>query len=121
MLESIERLTEKIKILSLENKKITLWGVTEILRRLLEKSKIPNGVIIVDSDPRRKQFLAKDGVEVFEPKNMIEHIATSDLIIICAPRYKSEIIDWITQKTGKLRSSNTIQVLGEGLSGESLL
>ena len=28
MLESIERLTEKIKILSLENKKITLWGVT---------------------------------------------------------------------------------------------
>ena len=121
MMENIQKLTEKIKILSLEGKKITLWGVTEILRRLLERAQLPKGVVVVDSDPRRKQFLARDGVEVFEPKNVIEHIAISDLIVICAPRYKLEIIDWIIKKTGKKIASNAIEVLGEGLSGESLL
>lgn len=120
MSENIKKLTKKIKALSLENKKITLWGVTEILRRLLKEGQPQKGVV-VDSDPRRKKFLARDGVEVFEPKNMIEHIATSELIVICAPRYKSEIIDWIIENTEKQITSNAIEVLGEGLSGESLL
>lgn len=121
MLNNIKTLTEKIKSLSLENKKITLWGVTEILRRILDVDQIPKGVVVVDSDPRRKNFLARDGVEVFEPKNVIEHIAVSDLIVICAPRYKAEIIDWIIQKTGKKITPNTIEVVGQSLSGESLL
>ncbi|HAT39092.1 methyltransferase domain-containing protein [Polynucleobacter necessarius] len=121
MLSNVKKLTEKINTLSLENKKMTLWGVTEILRRILEVMKLPKGAIIVDSDPRRKGFLLNEGIEVFEPKNVIEHIATSDLIIICAPRYKSEIIDWIFKKSGKQISSDNIVVLGESLSGESLL
>lgn len=121
MLKKINQLIEKIKTLSLENKKITLWGVTEILRRMLEAGQMPKSVVIVDSDPRRKNFLARDGVHVFEPKNVIDHIANSDLIVICAPRYKSEIIDWITEKTGKKIIPNTIEVVGESLSGESLL
>ena len=121
MLENIETLTEQIKTLSLQNKKITLWGVTEILRRILKGGQLPKGVIVVDSDPRRKNFLESYKVEVFEPKNMIEHIAISNLIVICAPRYKSEINDWIVEKTGRKIASNTIKVLGEGLSGESLL
>lgn len=121
MLKNIKRLTKKMQSLSHENKKITLWGVTEILRRILGEGELSKEVVVVDSDPRRKNFLARDGIEVFEPKDKIDHIACSELIVICAPRYKSEIIDWIIQRTGKSITSNNIEVLGEGLSGESLL
>ena len=119
--DNIKKIVQKIKFLAEQKKKVTLWGVNELLRRLIEGEFPLGGVVIVDSDPRRKNFLSENGVLVFEPKSVADHIANSELVVICVPRYKSEIIGWITANGKNKLASSSIEVLGEGLSGESLL
>jgi len=74
----------------------------------------------VDSDPRRKDHLMDLGVKVHSPVDAIEHIKHSELLVICAPRYRLEIIEWITSNTGKRLSESQVQVIGAGPSGETL-
>jgi len=116
----IKSLRERITELNNKGKKLTLWGVTDLLRHLLDNFRLPNYAVVVDSDPRRKTHLQNYSVKVFEPKKKIAHIQNSALIAIFAPRYKTEIVEWIVQKTGKRFSSSELQVVGSGPSGESL-
>ena len=116
----IDSLRRELAIMGKIGKKVTLWAVTDFLRRLLVGVTLPDSAIVVDSDPRRGNHLESDGVQVLEPKNSIEHITNSDLLVICAPRYKVEIIDWIRQQTGKTFSGSELVVLGTGHSGETL-
>ena len=116
----IDTLRRQLAIMGETGKKVTLWAVTDFLRRLLAGVTLPESVTVVDSDPRRRNHLENYGLQVLEPKNSIEHITNSDLLVICAPRYKVEIIEWIRQQTGKTFSGSELVVLGAGLSGETL-
>ena len=95
------------------NKKVTIWAVNDLLRRLLERIDIDKKIVIVDSDPRRKDHLFNLGITVDQPENKLRHIEKTDLLIISAARYKSEILDWIFSKTNKIFNEKNLIVLGE--------
>lgn len=116
----LEHVRDQITLLALKQKKITIWAVTDLLRSLLVNFDLPATTMVVDSDPRRKDHLIDLGVKVYPPENVLEHIKESELIVICAPRYRLEIIEWITAKIGKRISGPQVQVIGAGLSGETL-
>jgi len=121
MLDHIKLLQDRIAELGKRKKKIVLWGVTDQLRRLLSDFSLPSTAIVVDSDPRRKDHLASEGVDVLLPKDHIAHIKESDLLVLFAPRYTQEIKEWILCEAGKNFSTSEIEVVGSGPSGESLL
>jgi SAM-dependent methyltransferase len=116
----IEALRRRIAALGGEGKRITLWAVTELLRRLIDNYTLPKSAIVVDSDPRRGDHLQQEGIAVLQPKDCVEHIARSDLLVICAPRYQSEILEWIAQHTGRTFAGNALTAVGTGPSGETL-
>jgi hypothetical protein len=110
----------KIEKLTKNEKKIIIWGVTDLLRSLLKNFKINNNVIVVDSDPRRKNDLILNDINVIQPKNCIDTLLISDLLIICAPRYKIEILNWIKTNTGRVFSGQSLDVIGVNSSGKTL-
>jgi SAM-dependent methyltransferase len=118
--EQIRFVRQQITSLGSSQKKITIWAVTDLLRSLLENFTLPKSVIVVDSDPRRKDHLKDIGVTVLQPKDAIEHIKHCELLVICAPRYRSEIIEWVVQQTEKKFSGGALAVIGAGPSGETL-
>jgi SAM-dependent methyltransferase len=116
----IAALRGEIAALGSDRRNITLWGVTDFLRRLIEDFVLPSTAVVVDVDPRRRDHLRQNGIEVLQPKDCVEHIANSDLLVICAPRYKSDIVEWVQRTTGKTLMGSTLAVLGSGPSGETL-
>ena len=118
---NIESIRKNITELTNKRKKVTIWCVTDLLHRLLNDFKLPNNAVVVDTDPRRQAHLESYGIEVFQPIRFIDHIKNSDLLVICAPRYKSEIIEWIYKHTGKRFKGFELEVMGVGPSGESLI
>jgi SAM-dependent methyltransferase len=101
-------------------KKVTLWAVTELLRRLLENYKLPETAMVVDSDPRRRTHLEREGITVFQPQDCREHIKHSELLVIFAPRYKMEILEWVTRETGKSFGMDELVIAGSSPLGETL-
>jgi hypothetical protein len=116
----IETLRERIAVLGGESRKLTLWGVTDMLRRLIDGFTLPTSATVVDMDPRRRDHLQQEGIAVSQPKDRIAHLAQSELLVICAPRYKAEILEWVRQETGKTFAADALTVLGTGPSGEPL-
>ena len=111
---------KKIDQLTNNNKQIILWGVTDLLRSLLKDYKISDKVIIVDSDPRRKDHLILDGIKVSQPIKCIETFLHADLLVICAPRYASEILTWVKSNTGKIFKDESLSVIGVNAYGKTL-
>ena len=111
---------KKISQLTKDNKKIILWGVTDLLRSLLNDYKISDQVMVVDSDPRRKDDLIMYGVKVGQPIKYINEFLNSDLLVICAPRYSSEILTWVKSNTGKIFKDESLSVIGVNSSGKTL-
>ncbi len=91
-----------------------------MLHCLLDNFALPSSAIVVDSDPRRRDHLEQNGIPVFQPGDRVEHIAGSELLVICAPRYRSEILEWVTRETGKSFAADALAVIGAGPSGETL-
>lgn len=120
VLAQIKSLQDRITDLGERGKKVTLWGVTYLLRRLLENYRIPSAAVVVDSDPRRRTHLEPEGILVCQPKDCREHIMQSDLLALFAPRYKAEILEWVTRETGKVFSMAEVVVIGSGPCGETL-
>ena len=116
----IQHVRQKITLLAAKQKKITIWAVTDLLRSLLVKLDLPATVMVVDSDPRRKDHLMDLGVKVHTPMDAVEHIKHSELLVICAPRYRLEIIEWITVNTEKRFSASQVEIIGAGPTGETL-
>jgi hypothetical protein len=121
VLTQIKTLQSRITELGERGKKITLWGVTDLLRRLLENYKLPSTVVVVDSDPRRSTHLEREGVTVYQPQAYRDHIGQSNLLAIFAPRYKAEILEWVVRETGKSFGLDDLVVVGSGPSGETLV
>jgi len=116
----LSSIRKKINQLTIDNKKIILWGVTDLLRSLLHDFKISDKVIIVDSDPRRKDDLIIDGVVVYQPIKCIKEFLTADLLIICAPRYSSDILTWVKSNTGKIFKDESLSIIGVNSYGKTL-
>ncbi|MFA6106233.1 MAG: methyltransferase domain-containing protein [Patescibacteria group bacterium] len=105
------------KIIKLKDKKIVLWCVTDFLYRFLEGYKLPQDVIVVDSDSRKKDHLS---VPVYQPAEKLDFIRQSDLLVIFSPRNKTSILDWILENTGEEFNGKKLEVIGCGVYGEPL-
>lgn len=116
----IKKLREVMNSLGSAGEKITLWGVTDILRQFLRGWNPPSTLKIVDSDGRRASDLQTEGISVSQPIKTINHISHSALIVLFAPRYKMEIVEWIEVQAQKKITPDNFLVLGVGPSGESL-
>jgi len=116
----INKVRKNITTLASKNKKIILWGVTDLLRSLIDEFKLSENIIVVDSDPRRRNHLKLEGILVKEPKNCISEISELSLLVICAPRYSREIISWIENRTQKSLNKKLIAIIGASISGEAL-
>jgi len=116
----INKIRKNITTLASKNKKIIIWGVTDLLRSLIDQLKLSENIIVVDSDPRRRNHLKSEGILVKEPKNCITEISELSLLVICAPRYSREIISWIENKTQKSLNKKLIAIIGASISGEAL-
>ncbi len=112
---------ERMDDLGRRGKRITVWAVTDLLRRLLDGYTLPDTAVIVDSDPRRETHLADLGLAVRQPKDCLDHIRQSELLAICAPRYSAEILESVTRDAGRAFRPNEVAVVGSGPSGEALL
>ena len=97
-------------------KKIIIWAVTDLSRRLIEKIKLNQNIKVIDSDPRRKDHLLNFGIKVNQPEEELDYINQSDLLIISAARYKNEILDWILKRTQKTFKENKLIILGDSKS-----
>ena len=113
-------LRQKIVELTKNNSLIIIWGVTDLLRSLLKNFKINDNVIIVDSDPRRKNDLLVYGLNVMQPKDCIDKLLIANLLIICAPRYKDDILAWVKTHTKRLFCAESLDVIGVNSSGKTL-
>ena len=107
--------------LEARGRRITLWGVTDLLRRLLDDWTLPKMAVVVDVDPRRRTHLEAQGVEVFQPHEQRDHVRESDLLVFCAPRYRDQIVELAARQSGRRFSGSVLEVLGAGEAGESLL
>ena len=116
----IESVRMQIAVFAAKQQNITIWGVTDLLRSLLANLELPATAMVVDSDPRRKDHLMDLGLKVHSPMDAMEHIKHSELLVICAPRYRREIVEWIMANTSKRFSAPSVQVIGTGPSGETL-
>ena len=113
-------LRKKIDQLLTENKNIILWGVTDLLRLLIKNYQISDKVIVVDSDPRRKDDLILDGYEVSQPIKCTKEFLDADLLVICAPRYSTEILYWVKTNTGKVFKDESLSIIGVNANGKTL-
>jgi len=117
----IKSIQDKIEKTAEQGGKITVWCVTDLLYRLIKNYELPANAIVVDTDPRRQTHLKSYDLEVFQPKQQIDHIKNSELLVICAPRYKGEIMEWIYTSAGRRFSGSELEVMGTGPSGEPLI
>lgn len=113
----IGRLRERMVQLNEENKKVTLWCVTDFLYKIIDNFKLPQNVIVADSDIRKRNYLEDKKILVHQPIDCLEHIKESSLLIILSPRNKMNILEWIKKKTGKPFNEKNLEVVGEGLYG----
>lgn len=119
-LAQIESLKTRIIKLGLKSKKITLWCVTDFMRLCLEDLKLPKMAIVVDSDPEKVNALKEKKVRIFQPSSKLDHIKNSELLVIFSPRNKTNILEWIHQKTGKRFNERNLETVGCGLFGEPM-
>ena len=116
----LTNIRKKMHQLAMDNKKVILWGVTDLLRSLLKDYKLSDKAMIVDSDPRRKDDLILDGIRVSQPKKCLENFIHANLLVICAPRYATEILTWVESNTGKIFKDESLSIIGVNSSGKTL-
>src|SRR4030042_5737570 len=117
----IKSIQDKIEKVAEQGGKITVGCGTDLLYRLIKNYELPANAIVVDTDPRPQPHLKSYDLEVFQPKQQIDHIKNSELLVICAPRYKGEIMEWIYTSAGRRFSGSELEVMGTGPSGEPLI
>ena len=69
-------------------------------------------------DPRRRNHFVREGVSVGLPSEFVAHISKSELLVICAPQYSQEILQWIASNANKSFSGEVVEV---GRFGEPLM
>lgn len=101
--------------------KVVLWCVTQLLELFLEQYKLPEGVIVIDSDPRkRNHFLNDHNIVVYQPNEKLRFIKDSELLAIFSPRNWKSINSWLNLKHYKNGDDKKVIAIGVGKYGEPL-
>jgi len=90
-----------------------IWCANEVCRRLLDDAPPPKGVVIVDSNPLKANFL--ESVPVLQPEAAAESIRRARLFAICSPLYVGEIKNRIERIAGPNRE-RTYEVIDKAIT-----
>jgi len=116
----IRLLSKKIDRLVQDNQKVILWGVTDLMRSLLRFVEVIDNIIVLDSDPRRERDLILNEIIVKQPKYCKEEFLSASLLVICAPRYAKDILQWIKINVGKKFTGHSLDIIGVNSKGKTL-
>ena len=116
----IKLLSKKIDRLVRNNQKVILWGVTDLMRSLLRFIEVIDNIIVLDSDPRRERDLILNDIIVKQPKYCKEEFLSASLLVICAPRYAKDILQWIEINVGKKFTGHSLDIIGVNSNGKTL-
>lgn len=89
--------------------RVVIWGANELCARLIENRSLPDKVLLLDSDPAKRDYFP--GREVRLPSDHVEDIRAADHLILCTPVYAREILDWIERHTGRSVDAGRLSVL----------
>ena len=92
-----------------QNKNVLLWGANANFDGMFSGHDLTAGVTIVDSDPRKANYV--DGHEVKTPEQAQCAIQEADAIVIYSGLWSDEILDSIESKYGKKFDSEHIIVV----------
>ncbi len=84
---------KRIAEASLENRCL-IWGANSNSLDLFDGWAVPERVVVVDRDPRKRDFFFGEPV-VMEPEDAISCIREAGIVIICSRRHRQEIEDYI--------------------------
>ena len=92
-----------------QNKNVLLWGANANFDGMFSGRHIPADATIIDSDPRKSDYV--DGHEVKTPEQAQHAIQQADAIVIYSGLWSGEILDTIESKYGKKFDSEHIIVV----------
>lgn len=99
-----------INDLKSQNKKVIVWAANETTNRLFSEKNIPDNVIIVDSDIRKKNYFGSQA-KVFTPPEVEELIIDINYIIICTHLHAEPILEFLKTKFKKTFKSENIYII----------
>jgi len=92
-----------------QNKNVLLWGANANFDGMFSGRDLPAAVTIVDSDPRKANYV--EGHEVKTPEQAQDAIQEADAIVIYSGLWSGEILESIESKYGKKFDSEHIIVV----------
>lgn len=98
---------------------LVLWGVSDMCLDLLNSLGSVE-LTIIDSDPRRHDFLEFISRKVDLPPILLTRDLSKTLFLICAPRYASEITRHLKSFYPGLNEREQLRVIGAGSDGKTL-
>jgi hypothetical protein len=105
----LERTRQELLISLMKNKTIIVWAVNDICNSLLSDSRLLDGVVLIDSDPKKVDYFEDKIVKT--PKMGFEEILKADEIIICTRQWSQEILNFILSEFNKEFKPKNIKIL----------
>lgn len=103
----IKKAREMISSLGKQGKVAIIWAANGTCFRLLENFSLPETAFVIDSDPKKREFLPD--IKALLPDEAIDKIKQASYLVINTPFYAKEIKSWIKSKTGiQFDNSNSI-------------
>jgi len=109
ILDEFERARQKLIMLVENNTPYILWGANDNLLQFKDALSIDSGLVCVDSDPNKKDYLP--GIAIYTPDKANEIINNSEYIFIFAGRHKNGILNFIQSNYNKKYDENRIYIL----------
>jgi SAM-dependent methyltransferase len=101
---------EKISTISGQTQGLViLWAANAICSMLLEGYQLPQSTVIIDSDPRKKDYLSP--LKVHQPMEALNQIARATFLIINTRRHAKDILSWIESHVNRRFSEQEILIL----------
>lgn len=83
---------------SQEGGKGVVWAANDLCLRLMQDFAPPPGILVVDHDPRKANFL--EPIPVHHPDQVLAHMRESGAFVICSRLHFPSIRDWMTAEAG---------------------
>ncbi len=83
---------------SFHGQKSVLWAANDVCSRLLGLDKPPDGVVVVDTNPNKRNYLPT--TTAYQPAEVIDHIRAASTVVICSSFYAEDISKQIEAMAG---------------------
>jgi hypothetical protein len=108
-LEGLDSARALIDELKTTKQSVIVWAVNDTTKRMFEDRQIPDNVVLVDSDPRKKNYLDQRSASL--PNEVSLLIQNAGHIIICTKIHSMAILDYIQKTFSKSFNDEHIRVV----------